>query len=79
MCEYCEEGKYKTLIQDDEIYLIWDEVDYRDNSVIIQNRNGQGYIRLVDREDMDCLDHGGYIKINYCPMCGSELKEDNNA
>ena len=33
---------------------------------------GNGFGVLIDTGNSGCL---GYIKINYCPMCGRELSE----
>lgn len=41
-----------------------------DLGVFIDTR---GYLRLVDLDDCDCLDHGEKIKINFCPICGQKL------
>ena len=35
----------------------------------------RGYLRLVDTEDSQCLDHGELLEINHCPMCGNKLGE----
>lgn len=35
----------------------------------------RGYLRISDPEDNQCLDHGEKIKINYCPICGDNIKE----
>jgi Zn-finger nucleic acid-binding protein len=66
MCEYCE--KEKTMMQRDYVNL---SMIHYTAGVFIDNR---GYLRLVDLDDCSCLDHGEYIKINYCPMCGKKLK-----
>jgi hypothetical protein len=44
-----------------------------ENSVVFETRNGSGYIRLGDTDDMGCIDHSGNFKINYCHMCGRKL------
>lgn len=36
-------------------------------------KDGDGYGLLIDTGDSGCL---GYIKINYCPMCGRKLVEE---
>lgn len=86
MCVYCTEGE-RLLIESTKIsnmiyysvgqILNREDLDEDDNSVVIEVRNGRGYIRLGDRSDMGCLDHSDNIKINYCPMCGKEFKEDD--
>jgi len=35
----------------------------------------RGYLRLVDVEDSQCLDHGEKVKINYCPICGRKIRQ----
>ena len=72
MCKYCTDG-YTTLINStklEENIIGWDktmlatELDDMDNSVVFEIRNGIGYIRLGDRGDMQCLDHGDKVKID---------------
>lgn len=43
---------------------------YAGGDFIFKDENGFGV--LIDTGDSGCL---GYIKINYCPMCGRELSE----
>jgi hypothetical protein len=87
MCDYCNERELCLLIESEKLddHLIGLDptmlattllnfVD--DNSVVINIRNGRGYIRLGDRDDMQCLDHEQKIEIYYCPMCGRKLMED---
>lgn len=33
----------------------------------------RGHLRMVDDSEINCLDHGEKLKINYCPMCGRNL------
>lgn len=85
MCNYCKEG-LNTLIEDYKISnMIWwavsngrkaskEDIDEIDNSVCLQTRNGYGYIRIGDRDDMQCLDSDKLIRINYCPMCGKAFE-----
>jgi len=35
----------------------------------------RGYLRFVDLEDCDCLDHGNKIEIQFCPFCGNRLNK----
>jgi len=83
MCECCR-GELTELIKSDkvdELQFGWDSVasininNRQDNSVMMEVRGNCGYIRLGDREDMQCLDHGEYIKVNYCPICGSKISK----
>ena len=77
MCKYCEENKINTLIEDNKPEIAWDTyAGVEDNSVVLETRNGIGYLRLGDREDMECLGHGEKIKINFCPMCGRKLNNN---
>ena len=70
-CEYCEEREV----------LLTKEIPFAgfSNEVIGHFPLGvfidRGYLRLVDLEDYQCMDHGEKIKINYCPNCGENLKE----
>ena len=84
MCEYCKDGAFNTLIENDyEEYAsnifgnIWiNEVpNLIDCSLVLEIRCGSGYLRLGDRGDMNCIDTDSKFKIKYCPMCGRELCE----
>ena len=86
MCEFCEGRSYKTLIESDKKVncsfdydeeIKFSEAIDEDNSVIFEIRNGNGFIRLVNREDCNCIESGGYFKINYCPMCGRKLESED--
>ena len=69
-CEYCqsEKGMFFKLVP----YSIWGKEvnDYKNFALFID----RGYLRFADAEDKNCLDHGEKIKINYCPMCGTEIE-----
>ena len=84
MCDYCKENYLNLLIEStkiddhliglDEAMLattLFNFID--DNSVVIDIRSCGAYIRLGDRDDMQCLDHEEKIHINFCPMCGRKL------
>ena len=47
------------------------EKRYAGGDFIFKDENGFGV--LIDTGDSGCL---GYIKINYCPMCGRKLVEE---
>lgn len=85
MCNYCNENCLNLLIEstklDDHLIgldptmlatTLSNFVD--DNSVVIDIRNCGGYIRLGDRDEMQCLDHEEKIRISFCPMCGRKLR-----
>ena len=88
-CEYCKVDKLNLLIESDKIWntiyffigegkpLQEDDVDTVDNSVVLEIRNGQGSLRLGERDDMQCIDHSDKVEINYCPMCGRNLKDES--
>ena len=80
MCEYCENSKI--LIQKDELIepqsFGWGDVKiYRSEcseyslAVFID----RGYLRLIDPEDCNCMDHPEKIKIKFCPMCGKPIRD----
>ena len=78
MCKYCEEGFVLTEAELLDTHIIGWKPDMLATelfggeyylSVFID----RGYIRLVDKDDCQCLDHGDKEKINYCPMCGRKL------
>lgn len=83
MCEVC--NGFATLIESTKISnMVWwcvgdalrrDDLDEEDNSLVLEVRNGRGYLRLGDREDMGCLDHSDKYEIKYCPECGRKFGE----
>ena len=62
MCEFC-----KDIATTDDEYM---EKRYAGGDFIFKDENGVGV--LIDTGDSGCL---GYIKINYCPICGRKLVE----
>lgn len=85
-CEYCE--KDKVMLSQDYIALScwgWGGPDFKISAVEAESDQDtyslfidRGYLRLVDRYDSQCLDHGAKIKINFCPICGKDLKQKDN-
>jgi hypothetical protein len=79
MCKYCEEDEVimeKDIISPrswgwgyDDTKINLNQTD-EDKFVIFVDR---GFLRFVDSEDCQCLDHGQKIKIEYCPFCGDKL------
>ena len=63
MCEFC-----KDIATTDDEYM---EKRYSGGDFIFKDENGFGV--LIDTGDSGCL---GYIKINYCPICGRKLVEE---
>jgi hypothetical protein len=39
----------------------------------------RGYLRLADKDDCNCLDHGEKVKLNYCPFCGEKINDPTTA
>ncbi len=79
MCSYCEEER---VILDKDVInpamLQWcvpikDASGLFDHEYVLSLFIDRGYLRLVDLEDSQCLDHGQKIKISYCPFCGDKL------
>ena len=62
MCEFC-----KDIAMNNDEYM---EKRYAGGDFIFKDENGFGV--LIDTGDSGCL---GYIKINYCPICGRKLVE----
>nr|DAQ01227.1 MAG TPA: hypothetical protein [Caudoviricetes sp.] len=62
MCDFC-----KNIAMDDGEYM---KKRYAGGDFICKDGNGFGI--LIDTGDSGCL---GYIKINYCPICGRKLAE----
>ena len=81
MCKYCE--NCETLTQKDELIspmsFGWGDDETKINRSQCHEYSlavfvDRGYLRLVDPEDCNCLDHDSKIRINFCPMCGASLK-----
>lgn len=69
MCEYCEHKKQ--LLTKFEKYECWGRFEYEESQLIID----RGYLRLGQTDDMNCIDSGIKVKINYCPMCGCRISK----
>lgn len=69
-CEYCTKRK----IMAKENLWIWSSyfqsAELETFGVFIEN----GYLRFGDVEDTECMDNTENIKINFCPICGLEIK-----
>lgn len=52
-----------------------DKIYYEDMGVLIDKRDTNTYLRLVNTSDYNCLDSGSKIEISYCPFCGKKLKQ----
>ena len=63
ICEFC-----KNIAMDNDEYY---EKRYAGGDFIFKDENGFGV--LIDTGDSGCL---GYMKINYCPICGRKLVEE---
>ena len=70
-CLFCKTEK--PLLRKDVPCVMFGEIVKPDDTllVIVDNR---GYLRLVDSEDYQCLDHGEKIAIKFCPVCGECLE-----
>lgn len=79
MCDYCKEDK---IIMEKEVIhrSTWgwgcDTLVKENNAVYYQLGIfiDRGYLRYVDLEDCNCLEHGCRVKINFCPFCGNKLE-----
>lgn len=72
MCDYCESKKQ--MLARGVLSSVWgNTADCEEIQVVID----RGYLRLGYTDDMNCLDHGEKIKINFCPMCGCKINEEN--
>ena len=72
MCEYCENGK--ELLSIDIICascIMSGGTAEADTYIVFVDR---GYLRLADKDDCGCLDHGEKKRISFCPMCGGKLE-----
>ena len=70
MCEYCE--KRKQLLTKEVPHVMYNQYAFDVELQIVVDR---GYLRLGCADDMQCMDHGEKIKINYCPMCGERMRQ----
>ena len=68
-CTYCRSKEH--LLEQDMPELVYGEECGRYDLQVIVDR---GYLRMGDADDMQCMDHGEKIKINFCPMCGLKLE-----
>lgn len=51
-------GELKELCEEEELRIFID----------------RGHLRVTQGDDIGCLDHSiDYVKINFCPMCGSGI------
>lgn len=82
MCEFCE--KEKVMISKETISRSnwgwgYDNVvkitliEAEESPTILDMFIDRGFIRLVDRDDCNCIESGEKIKINFCPMCGDKI------
>jgi hypothetical protein len=46
--------------------------------IVLDERNGHCYLRLVNTDDYNCLDHAEKIEIRFCPFCGRQFEEATN-
>lgn len=89
MCKYCKNGssllfEIKNIINDVILFGLEDDdtVEVRDINKYTYDEDilvdiDRGYLCLWFGEDRGCIDHAlDKIKINYCPICGSEIGED---
>lgn len=67
MCN-CNEIMIELEVRDYDPFDPFPDITYQ---VIYDFR---GYIRLVDKDDKNRLDHGYKFKVNFCPICGSKLE-----
>ena len=68
-CPFCKEEK-QLITKNVAIEIFGTLAGYEEMQIIVD----RGYLRLGFTDDMQCLDHGEKIKINYCPMCGNRMK-----
>ena len=80
MCDYCE--KETVIFQKDILsmaMLQWCFASLKTADDLVTHEYpfgvfiDRGYLRFVDLEDCQCMDHGRKIKINFCPFCGDNL------
>lgn len=57
MCDFCKNKKQ--LLIKDVPHVIWGKYAYDNELQVVIDR---GYLRLVDPDDMQCMDHGEKTK-----------------
>jgi hypothetical protein len=83
VCEYCE--KEAIIFEQNHMGLDgpWtfdpDAKATRKDYEAFEYRQGiyidtRGYLRMVDMDDCQCLDHGHNLKISFCPICGRDMR-----
>lgn len=82
-CEYCEVGSKNVLLEQEYIdpcMLEFVDIKSKTRSELVAaflatriTFVDRGYLRSGNKTDVQCLEHGSKIKINFCPMCGREL------
>lgn len=85
MCDKCNKN-FTPLIEVEGIpdaINCWSNVPFNEilthsEHVVFEVRNDKGYIRFVDLDDCNCLDHGVYIEIQFCPFCGRKFKQNDS-
>lgn len=83
-CKYC--SKEDVILRKDvpSVPIDWSpdgiirqkDVEEREVGILIDERIGSYFLRLVYLDDCNCIDHGEKIEINYCPFCGKNLHEN---
>lgn len=78
MCGFCEERRTIFSMEKlDDWVLGWDKDAVISSESAIYSTIGvfidRGFLRMVDLDDSQCLDHGSKVAINYCPLCGMKL------
>lgn len=72
MCDYCEKGKtLAAKVVEVAKECFGSIVEYEDEYIVFIRGNT---IRLGEKSDCQCIEAVGYAIINFCPMCGKELK-----
>jgi len=71
MCAICEDKQ--TILSKEFPWAIYEKVIGETEWSVFIDR---GYLRLADKEDCNCLDHGEKYKIIFCPICGRDLTID---
>ena len=72
MCEYCEKGGNSIYYKNNEKNVV--------DVQIVKNKKGQYSLRLQSMIRVSRDSFRGqferYVRINYCPMCGRDLRGD---
>ncbi len=78
MCQYCEdEITIFTKQSISQCSFGWGDskIDLSEAILLVECLviDARGFLRLIDRENSECIDDEQTIPINFCPFCGKKF------